>query len=77
MLASTEKRLGIIAASALTAASLLMMSQQHPLTTYKVAEIVSPMPAVQTLADATSADIQKLVVDFSDKQHSAQRLAMR
>lgn len=77
MLASTEKRLGIIAASALTAASLLLMSQQHPLATYKVAETVLPGPALQTLADKASPVTQEYIVRYFDKQYSAQHIAMR
>ena len=76
MLASTEKRLGLIAASALTAASLLMMSHQHPMTTYKVA--ATPVTAVvQTVAKTTLSDSSEVVMNFTGKQQNGQHVAMR
>lgn len=76
MLASTEKRLGLIAASALTAASLLMMSQQHPMTTYQGAT-TTLTTVVQTAAEANLPQPAKMVMNFTDKQQSGQHVAMR
>lgn len=76
MLASTEKRLGLIAASALTAASLLMMSHQHPMTTYKVAA-TTLTTVVQTTAETNLPQPAKMVMNFTDKQQSGQHVAMR
>lgn len=65
MLASTEKRLGFIAASALTMASLLLMSQQQMTATGASA------PIVQTLAETAMPHVQKIVMVFSNKHHIA------
>ncbi|MGU3574226.1 hypothetical protein ACLBWZ_01740 [Brucellaceae bacterium C25G] len=73
MLVSTEKRLGLIAASALTAASMLLMSQQHPLMTYKVTEISQPAQLVLTPMNAAMTERLHTNNDYSVQQHIAMR----
>lgn len=58
MLVSTEKRLGLIAASTLTVAALFLMSEQNNLAQYALNSVTQHAQMVQTLASAPLLDVR-------------------